>query len=150
MKVVLLESIEGLGTVGQEVKVKSGYARNFLIPKGKAVEATDETIKAFRDRIKARIRSDVKNKEHALKFAQELGAITLKFEMKTGQEGKLFGSITSSHIFDALTEKGFEVDRKKILLTEPIRHVGTHEVSIRLYPEVNATVNIEVNPLAEA
>ncbi|HHO75790.1 MAG TPA: 50S ribosomal protein L9 [Deltaproteobacteria bacterium] len=150
MKVVLLESIDGLGTVGKEVKVKDGYARNYLIPKGLALLASDSNIKAFKDKIQARIRTEAKSKEHAEKIAADLNSITLAFSVKTGQEGKLFGSITSTNIFDSLTEKGFEIDKKKIILPEPIRHVGTHEVSIRLFPEVNAVVKIEVSAETEA
>lgn len=149
MKVVLLESIDGLGTVGQEVKVKDGYARNFLIPKGLALLATDSNIKAFKDKIQARIRSEAKSKEHAQKIAEELGAITLQFKVKTGQEGKLFGSITNTNIHDALVEKGFEVDKKKIILPEAIRHVGTHEVNVRLFTDVSAVVKIEVEAESE-
>ena len=146
MKVVLLETIDGLGSVGQEVKVKDGYARNFLIPKGFALLATDTNLKAFKDKIQARIRSEAKTREHAAKLAEELTAVVLKFTVKAGQEGKLFGSVTHTDIFDALNEKGFEVDKKKIVLTEPIRHLGTHEVAVRLYPEVTAHIKVEVVP----
>ena len=149
MKVVLLESIEGLGTVGQEVKVKDGYARNYLIPKGLALLASDSNIKAFKDKIQARVRSEAKSEEHARKIAEELGSVTLQFAVKTGQEGKLFGSITSTNIYESLVEKGFDIDKKKIMLTEAIRHIGTHEVSIRLFPEVSAVVQVEVTEEAE-
>jgi large subunit ribosomal protein L9 len=144
MKVVLLETIDGLGSVGQEVKVKDGYARNFLIPKGQALLATDSNLKAFRDKIQARIRSEAKTKEHAAKLAEELGSVALRFEVKTGQEGKLFGSVTNADIFDALKGKGFEVDKKKIAMPEPIKHVGTHEIAVRLCPEVTAHIKVEV------
>lgn len=150
MKVVMLESMDGIGTVGQEVKVKDGYARNFLIPKGLALMATDKNIKAFKDKIQAKIRTEAKSKEHAQKFAQELESISLKFTVKTGQEGKLFGSVTASNIFDSLKEKGFEVDKKKIILPESIRHVGTHEVAVRVYPGVSATLKVEVSADTEA
>ncbi len=145
MKVVLLESIDGVGTVGQEVKVKDGYARNFLIPRGLALMASDSNIKAFKDKIQAKIKSEAKSKEHAQKFAQELESITLKFSVKTGQEGKLFGAITAANIFDAVKEKGFEIDKKKIMLNDPIRHVGTHDVNVRLYPGVSAKLKVEVS-----
>ena len=145
MKVVLLETIEGIGSVGQEVKVKDGYARNFLIPKGLALMASDKNIKAFRDKIQSRIKSEAKSKEHAQKFAEQLESVSLNYSMKTGQEGKLFGSITPAQIFDSLKEKGFEVDKKKIVLPEPIRHVGTHEVTVRLYPGVSAQLKVEVS-----
>jgi large subunit ribosomal protein L9 len=149
MKVVLLETIEGLGSVGQEVKVKDGYARNFLIPKGVALLATDSNLKAFKDKIQARIRSEAKTREHAAKLAEELTAVALKFTVKAGQEGKLFGSVTHADIFEALNEKGFEVDKKKIVLTEPIRHLGIHEVAVRLYQEVTAHIKVEVLPESE-
>ncbi|MGD0821398.1 MAG: 50S ribosomal protein L9 [Desulfomonilia bacterium] len=146
MKVVLLETIDGMGSVGQEVKVKDGYARNFLIPRGMALLATDTNLKAFKDKIQARIRAEAKTKDHAAKLAEELSSIALKFTVKVGQEGKLFGSVTNADIFDALNDKGFEVDKKKIVLAEPIRHVGTHEVAVRLYPEVTAHIKVEVVP----
>ncbi|HOE71703.1 MAG: 50S ribosomal protein L9 [Bacteriovoracaceae bacterium] len=145
MKVVLLETIEGIGSVGQEVKVKDGYARNYLVPKGLALMASDKNLKAFKDKIQSKIRSEAKSREHAQKIADQLDAVILNFSVKTGQEGKLFGSITSTNIFEALNQKGFEVDKKKIVLPEPIRHVGTHEVTIRLYPGVNAQVKVEVS-----
>ena len=150
MKVVLLETIEGLGSVGQEVKVKNGYARNYLIPKGLALIATDSNIRAFKDKIQARVRSEAKSREHAVKLSEELASVTLKFEAKTGLEGKLFGSITSADIYDALKNKGFEVDRKKIVLSDAIRHIGTHEVAVRLFSEVTATIKVEVVPESQS
>ncbi len=144
MNVVLLETIEGLGTVGQEVKVKDGYARNYLIPKGLALHASDRNLRVFRDRIQARVRSEAKSREHAQVLSEQIASVTLSFTVKTGMEGKLFGSVTSSDIHEALAAKGFEVDRKKIHLPEPIRHVGTHEVDIRLYPGVVARMKVEV------
>ncbi len=146
MKVVLLETIDGLGSVGQEVKVKDGYARNFLIPKGIALLATDTNLRAFQDKIQSRIKSEAKSREHATKLAEEMSAVTLKFTVKTGQEGKLFGSVTHSDVYDALKEKGFEVDKKKIIMTEAIKHIGTHDVAVRLFPEVTAQIKVEVSP----
>jgi large subunit ribosomal protein L9 len=150
MKVVLLETIEGLGSVGQEVKVKNGYARNYLIPKGLALIATDSNIRAFKDKIQARVRSEAKSREHAVKLSEDLASVTLKFDAKTGLEGKLFGSITSADIYDALKNKGFEVDRKKIVLSDAIRHIGTHEVAVRLFSEVTATIKVEVVPESQS
>lgn len=146
MKVVLLESVEGLGMVGQEVKVKDGYARNFLIPQGKALEANDKTLHSFKDKIQAGMRAEAKNKEQAQNLATELSGIVLKFEMKAGEDGKLFGSVTSTQIHEALKGKGFDIDKKKIVLSEPIRHLGTHEIVARLYPDVAATFKAEVVP----
>lgn len=144
MKVVLLETIDGLGVVGQEVKVKDGYARNYLVPKGMALLATDTNLKAFKDKIEAKKRQEAKNKEHAEQLCAKLNELTVNFDAKSGQEGKLFGSITATNVFEALTEKGFDIDRKKIMLSEPIRHTGNHEVKIKLYPGVTANLRVEV------
>lgn len=149
MKVVLLETIEGLGTAGQEVKVKDGYARNYLVPRGKALIAADKTLIAYRDKIQAGIRAEAKNKEQAQQQAQELAGVVLNFAVKAGEEGKLFGSVTSAQIQEALKAKGFELDKKKIALSEPIRHLGTHEINVRLYPEVTASFKVEVVPKGE-
>ena len=146
MKVVLLESVEGLGIVGQEVKVKDGYARNFLIPKCKALPADDKTLHSFKDKIQAGIRAEAKNKEQAQRLSAELAGITLRFAMKAGEDGKLFGSVTTTQIHDALKDQGFEIDKKKIVLSEPIRHLGTHEIVARLYPDITATFKAEVVP----
>jgi large subunit ribosomal protein L9 len=146
MNVVLLETIEGLGSVGQEVRVKDGYARNYLIPKGLALLATDRNIGAFKDKIDARIKSEAKSREHAEKLSEKLESLSLTFRVKSGQEGKLFGSITATDVFDALTAKGFEVDRRKIHLSEPIRHLGVYEVDVRLYPGVVSRLKVEVAP----
>jgi large subunit ribosomal protein L9 len=145
MKVVLLETIEGVGTVGQEIKVKDGYARNYLIPKGKALLAGGGAIKSFKDKIEAGIRAEAKSKEHAAKAAEELSSIVLGFKVKSGDDGKLFGSITNSQIADSLKSKGFDIDKKKIHLPEPIKHTGTHDVTVKLYPEVSAVIKIEVS-----
>jgi len=144
MKVVLLETIDGLGVVGQEVKVKDGYARNYLVPKGLALLATDTNLKAFKDKIEAKMRQEAKNKEHAEQLCTKLNELTINFDAKSGQEGKLFGSITAANIFEALNEKGFEIDRKKIMLSDAIRHTGSHEVKIKLYPGVTANLKVEV------
>lgn len=144
MKVVLLETIDGLGEVGSEVRVKDGFARNFLIPKGKAMEATDPNLKAFRDKIKARIKKETRTKNKALMLAEKLSELNISFTVKTGKEGKLFGSITNTNIHEALQERGFDVDKKKIMLGEPIRHIGSHEVMVKLYPNVTAKLKIEV------
>jgi large subunit ribosomal protein L9 len=144
MKVILLETIEELGSVGQEVKVKDGYARNYLIPGGKAVPATKGAAKTFKDKIDADIKAEAKTRGHAQKAAEELSAVALSFKVKSGDDGKLFGSITTSQVSNALKDKGFEIEKKKIHLTEPIKHTGTHDVSIRLYPGVTAVIKVEV------
>jgi len=144
MKVILLETLEELGSAGQEVKVKDGYARNYLIPGGKAIPATKGAAKTFKDKIEAGIKAEAKTRDHAQKAADELSAVVLSFNVKSGDDGKLFGSITTSQIADALKDKGFGIEKKKIHLVEPIKHTGTHDVSIRLYPGVAATIKVEV------
>ena len=142
MKVILLETVEGIGTVGQEIKVKDGYGRNFLIPRGKAIPATGNVTKVFKDRIAAGVKAEAKSKEHARKTAEEISSLVLGFKVKAGEDGKLFGSVTTSQIADALKEKGFDIDRKKIHQVEPIKHTGTHDITIKLYQEVNATIKV--------
>ena len=144
MKVILLETIEELGSVGQEVKVKDGYARNYLIPGGKAAPSTDAALRTFKVKIEAGIKAEAKTRDHAQKASEELSAIVLSFKVKSGDDGKLFGSITTSQISDALKDKGFPIEKKKIHLAEPIKHTGTHDVSIRLYPGVTAVIKVEV------
>ena len=148
MKVVLLETIDGLGVVGQEVKVKDGYARNYLVPKGLALLATDTNLKAFKDKIEAKKRQEAKNKDHAEQLAAKLNELTVSFEAKSGQEGKLFGSITAANVFEALSEKGFEIDRKKIVLAEPIKQLGEYSVPVKIHPEVAATLKVKVSAVA--
>ncbi len=143
MKVILLENIEGLGAVGQEVKVKEGYARNFLIPQGKAAEASQSNLKTLKAKIDSRIKKEAKTKQEAQLLAEKLSTVMLDFEIKAGKDGKLFGSITSSDVVEALKEKGFEIDKKRIV-SEPIRHTGSHTVSIKLYHDVIVTVNVDV------
>ncbi|MCD6569890.1 MAG: 50S ribosomal protein L9 [Deltaproteobacteria bacterium] len=145
MRVILLEDIEGLGTIGEEVKVKDGYARNFLIPKGKAIKATVANAKTLKDRYRTQTKKEVKTREEAHALAEILSSTTLSFDVKVGQEGKLFGSITGSNIYEALKEKGVEIDKKKIVMAEPIRHTGSHEIAIKLYPNIVATIKVEVS-----
>ncbi len=149
MRLILLENIEGLGNIGEEVRVKDGHARNFLIPKGKAIEATKFNAKTFKDKYHTRIKKEAKTRGEVNVLAETLSSTTLNFNAKAGQEGKLFGSITSSNIYEALKEKGFGIDKKKIVMNEPIRHVGSHEITIKLYTNISATIQVEVSAETE-
>ena len=149
MRLILLENIEGLGNIGEEVRAKDGHARNFLLPKGKAIEATKFNAKTFKDKYHTQIKKEAKTRGEANVLAEALSSTTLCFDAKAGQEGKLFGSITSSNIYEALKEKGFEIDKKKIIMKEPIRHIGSHEIAIKLYTNIAATIKVEVNAETE-
>jgi len=144
MQVILLEDIPSLGKVGDEVKVSDGYGRNFLIPKKKAVFATEKNLKALQHE-KALVQHHLgKMKKDAVKMAQEIENLSCTFAKTVGESGKLFGSVTSMEIEAFLKENGMEVDRKKIVLEEPIKNLGMHTVAIKLQPEVIAHLKVWV------
>ena len=145
MKVILLADVKGKGKAGDVVKVSDGFARNMLFPKGLAKEATPGNIKHLEKQKAEAAALEVAKKEEATKLAAELEKITVKIETKAGENGKLFGSITSADIAAACKEQfGFEVDKKKINLSSPIKQAGTSELTVKLYPEVSATLKVEV------
>lgn len=145
MKLILNENIEHLGHIGDIVKVAPGYARNYLLPKGLAVEATEKNAKAL-EHVK---RQMAYKKDKALESARNLGAklaeTLIVLQHKAGEEGKLFGSVTTMEIAAFLKAKGFDIDRKTILLAEPIKHVGEFEVVVKVHPEVSATLKVTVS-----
>ena len=145
MNVILLEKIRNLGDLGQEVKVKPGYARNYLVPYGKAVAANEEN----RSKFEARRAELEKTQADALSAAQaraeKMDGATVQIAAKAGDEGKLFGSVGAKEIADALTAAGFEAERSEVLLPEgPIKEVGDQEVTLSLHPEVNARIIVSV------
>jgi large subunit ribosomal protein L9 len=148
MKIILQREVEKLGTPGQVVDVADGYARNYLLPRGLAVPASKGAVR-HAERLKTaydeRARKAIAVAEE---FAAELSRNPLRLSWQAGEDGKLFGSITAQHLADELSRAvGKEVDRKRIHLDEPIRSIGVHEVRVRLHPEVNSTVTVEVVPL---
>jgi large subunit ribosomal protein L9 len=144
MDVILREDIRSLGKAGEMVRVKPGYARNYLLPQGLAFEATEGNRKRIAAETKARgVRSQAERVE-AEKVAAQLGAVELSLTGKAGEEGKLFGSITAQDIAEALAAKGHQVDRRRIELEHPIKTLGHHTVSIRVHPEVHAEVRVAV------
>ena len=150
MEIILLENIEELGTVGETVKVKDGYARNYLIPQKLACLATKQNLNLYRTRIEAKQRKLAKEKATAELQADKLAALTLTFSRKSrDQESKLFGSVTAADIAQALEEKGFEFDRKRISLPEPLKSFGEFKVDVRIHPQVKAPVNVVVKPEGE-
>ncbi len=142
--VILREDVKALGKAGELVRVKPGYARNFLLPRGLAFEATEGNKKRIAAETRARGARDQAERTEAERFAATLGAVTLTLKGKAGEEGKLFGSITSQDIADALAAQGHQVDRRRIELEHPIKTVGHHTVAVRLHSEVHAEVRVSV------
>ncbi len=144
MKVILKENIETLGHIGDIVKVAPGYARNYLLPKGLAVEATEKNAKALEHVKRQMAYKKDKALESARNLAAKLGELSIELLHKAGEEGKLFGSVTNMEIAANLKEKGLDVDRKTIQLAEPIKHVGEFDVPVKVHPEVSATLKVKV------
>ncbi len=144
MKVIIRERIENLGMFGDVVRVADGYARNFLIPKGLAVEATDGNVKQVNAEKAAFAIKEATRLAKAKKLTEGLSAVTLSFARKSGEDDRLFGSVTSHDVEEALKAKGFKVDRKEIHLHEPIKNIGIHTVSVKLHPGVTANITVDV------
>ena len=146
MKVVLTENIKALGAVGEVVEVAKGYARNFLIPHGKALEATPGNL-AMMDQTKAkRIQTLDRELEAARSLAVSLEGMSVTIAQRVAEAERLYGSVTAAMIVEALEVKGFEVDKKQLELEEPIKKLGTYEIPVRLAPEVKARITVEVVP----
>ena len=144
MKVILKENIETLGHIGDIVKVAPGYARNFLIPKGFAIEATEKNAKALEHDKRQLAYKKNKALESARSLAAKLEGLAIELIHQAGEEGKLFGSVTNMEIAAFLTQKGFDIDRKKIVLAESIKQVGEVSVPVKIHPEVIATLKVTV------
>jgi ribosomal protein L9 len=144
MKVILISDVESFGKKGEVKDVKDGFARNYLFPKKFAVEATPENMKTWE-----RQKQSLKKKEEGVKaeaeaLAEKLNGVSCTIPMKAGEEDKLFGSVTSQNISDALSKHGFDISRKDIQLEEPIKTLGTYEIPIKLHPQVTANIKVEV------
>ena len=144
MKVILKEDIKKIGSMGQTVTVADGFARNYLVPKGLAVEANIKNMKSLEHAKKVIQEKAKKMKASVQDFADKLSKITLVIKAKAGEEGKLFGSVTTMDIAEQLKNEGIEIDKKKISLDEPIKRIGTYAVSVRLHPEVETQINLQV------
>ena len=148
MEVILKETIETLGQEGEVVKVKPGYGRNYLLPYQKAVLASPANL-AILEKEKAAIEARLKGqRQDAESLAKKVAGAVLTFEQRVGEEGRLFGSVTSADIAAKLAELGIEVDKKKILLDEPIKTLGEQQVAIKVGYQMNADVKVEIVPLA--
>jgi len=146
MRVILKESVESLGIIGNEVNVADGYARNYLLPQKKAVLATAANRKMLeQDKKKFELRL-AKEKEFADEMAKRLEGVVCKISAKVSDEEKLYGSVTPRDIIDALAAQGIEIERKMILLTDSIKNIGTFKIPIRVYKDVEPEITVEVVP----
>lgn len=148
MEVILKEDVANLGKIGDVIRVRDGYARNYLLPRGLVLEANKKNLKTFEHHKK--IVGDQKQKilRHAQMAGDQLSGVALVIPMKVGEEGRLFGSVTNIHIEKALKAKGLEIDRRKIQLAEPIKNAGDYEVPVRLSADL--TVALKVSVVAES
>ena len=144
MNVILTENVKGLGNMGDVIKVKPGYARNFLVPNKLAVEASERNLKELEHHRRQLTRKAEKLSQEAAVIKGRIEALECVLSHRAGEEGKLFGSVTSMEIEAALAAKGIEVDRRKIQLEQPIKALGTYEVEIKLNAGVNATLKVVV------
>jgi large subunit ribosomal protein L9 len=144
MDVILTENVKGLGTIGEVVKVKPGYGRNYLVPQGLAVVASERNLSELEHHKRQLARKAEKLSQEAADVKARIEAVSCSFVHKASEEGKLFGSVTSMEIADALAAQGIEIDRRKILLEQPIKNLGEHDVDIRLNAGVNATIKVMV------
>ena len=146
MKVILKETISSLGIIGSEVKVAEGYARNYLLPQGKAVVATEQNKKLL---VQLKAKFDVqiaKEREVAEEMAKRLEGVTCTIAAKVSDENRLYGSVTARDILDCLAKQGIEIEKRMLLLGEPIKTLGTFNVPIRVYKGVKPEIAVEIVP----
>ena len=144
MEVILKQKIDKLGDVGDMVRVKDGYARNYLMPRGLVVEATPRNVKEVEELKNQITVRDKKTTVHKSKVAEQLSKLKLSAPVKVGEDNRLFGSVTAITISELLQEQGFDVDRKAIQLDEPIKSLGVHNVFIKLHTDVETEIKIYV------
>mgnify|MGYP001380160327 CR=1 FL=1 len=144
MKIILLQSYKNLGKVGEIVNVKPGFARNYLIPNKIASLATNQNIKALEVFLKVQENKEAKNRINLEALSKKLNSLTLKFEVQVGEDEKLFGSVTSQMISDELANKGYTIDKKEIVLDEPIKALGNYKIEINLGYDLDTKIKIKV------
>jgi large subunit ribosomal protein L9 len=143
-QVLLREDIDDLGARGEIVRVKAGYARNYLLPRKLAVEATASNVKQIEQERAALLKKETKERASAELQATEMGRLSLSFQRKVGEHGVLYGSVTSMDIAEALKERGYEIDRRRIRLNEAIKETGEFSVQLRLHRDVNVEIPVVV------
>lgn len=144
MKVILQETLEGVGDLGDLLDVSSGFARNYLLPRKKAVEANSRNIKEFEHAKRAAAEKAKKEKQDIEAHGKKISAVSLTVAAQVGKDDKMFGSVTAKDIAEGLAEQGFTVDRRKIQLAQPIKELGTFAIAIKLPREVTATIAVHV------
>lgn len=144
MKVIFLKDVKGQGKKGEIKNVSDGYATNFLFPRNLAKPANESNVKQLEHMKQAEAKQKEKDKQDAQALAVKLEATTIVLKTKAGDNGRVFGSITNKHIADELKKNQFDIDRKKIMLDEPIRSLGVTQVPIKLHPDVKATLKVQV------
>jgi len=144
VNVILLQDIDKLGALGDEIAVKDGYARNYLIPRKMAVEATSGALKILEKKKKEKAQLEQKAREEAEQLSERISNVSCTITMEAGEEDRLFGSVTSEMISESLAAEGIEVDKKKIVMEEPIKKLGVYAVDIKLHPEVKTQARIWV------
>jgi large subunit ribosomal protein L9 len=148
-KVLLREDVDDLGARGEIVRVRSGYARNYLLPRNLAVEATAGNVKGIESERSALLKKEAKERASADAQSEQMGALELEFRRKAGEQGALYGSVTSMDVAEALRERGYEIERHRIHLREPLKRVGEYTVPVRLHREVTIDLKIRVAPEGE-
>ena len=144
MKVILLQDVKGKGKKGQMIEVSDGYARNFMLPKKLAIEATADAVNTMRMNDKAAAEKAARERAAALEVSKQLRAMTLVVKAKGGGAGRLFGSVTNQEIADALAAQGIKLDKRKIVISDPIKSVGTYTVNCKLGYEITAPLTVKI------
>lgn len=150
MKIILRKNVQNLGTIGDVVNVKDGYARNYLFPRELAYLATDSSLKRIEIEKRKILSKMAKEKEIAEKLAENISNIQLSVPMKVSEEGHLYGSVTNQLISEKLAEQNFDIDKRNVILDESIKTLGIFDVKLRLHPEVIANIKVWVINEAEA
>jgi large subunit ribosomal protein L9 len=149
MNVILLERVENLGQMGEVVKVKPGFARNFLLPKKKALRATKENLSVFENRRVHLEADNLKRREEAEKVSAKLNGLKITIVRQAAESGQLYGSVTLRDIAEEITNAGFSVQKSQVMLNQPIKSTGVHDVRISLHPEVKVSVTVNVGRSTE-
>ena len=148
-KVLLREDVDDLGARGEIVRVRSGYARNYLLPRNLAVEATAGNVRAIEQERAALLKKEAKERSTAEAQSEQMRSLVLEFKRKAGEQGALYGSVTSMDLAEALQERGYEIDRHRIHLREPLKRLGDFNVPVRLHREVTIDLQVKVLPEGE-
>ncbi|HEY5583543.1 MAG TPA: 50S ribosomal protein L9 [Ruminiclostridium sp.] len=148
MKVILKQDVKGLGKIEQMLEVSDGYARNFLFPKGLAVEASASNVNIMKTKKEAETQKKDREITKAKELAKKIKDITITIKVKAGDNGKLFGSITSKDVVEAMkTQQKLEIDKKKLVMPEALKLVGTFEVEVKIYPEISSKFTVKIESL---